>query len=58
VAIERAVSRVVPLRIVVVGDDLITEEACRASSGVGEQGLFLREFELEGLVQEGLQARQ
>src|SRR2546430_3414674 len=40
-----------------MGDDLITEEACRARGGVSEQGLFLGELELEGLVQEGFQAR-
>ena len=57
VSVERAVSGGVPLRIVVVGDDLSTEEACCTSGGVGEQGLFLREFKRESLVQEGLQAR-
>src|SRR5450755_3970083 len=40
----------------VLDDDLVAEESCRARSGVGDQCLLLRQFQVEFLTQERRQA--
>jgi len=50
------VAEVVPFLIVLMGDDLIAKETCRSGVAMRDQGLVLREFELEVIAQEGAQA--
>ena len=55
-SIEIAMLRSISFLIIVLGHDFVSEESCRFSVSVCDEGLLLRKFQFESIAQEITQA--